>query len=116
LVVVACADHGQGRPPVARIAAAPRAIPEGDDFRTDVVIDGRGSTDPVDDPEGTAPLSFRWRIEGDEARFVDGHESSATATIRLAGRRPARLHLTVTDEDGDDATDVHALQLTIEDR
>jgi hypothetical protein len=113
LLCAACGTESEGRPPVARITATPRAIPLNDDYTTDVVIDGLESADPIDDPEATMPLEFRWRILEDGGRFVGGDATSVQATIRLAGARPARLELTVTDADGDEGRDVMAMQLTV---
>ena len=115
LIVVAaaaCASPEEGRPPVARITVTPRAIPAGDAFTTDVVLDGSESADPVDDPGGTTPVAYRWQIEDDEARFL-GDPRDALVTVRFAALRPARILLTVTDADGGEATATERLQLTL---
>ena len=113
VLVIACASPEEGHSPVARIAIAPRAIPEGDGFATDVVLDAGESADPVDDPDGTMALRYRWRLEDDAARFEDGRETDAVVTVRFEGRRPARIALTVTDPDGLEATAVDRLALTV---
>ena len=111
LLVAACQSDA-GRPPVARIAVLPEAVPQHDAFTTDVMLDGTMSADPIDDPDGMLPLAYRWRISNDEARF-QGPEDAAVTTIRLAGERPATIELTVTDADGDSTTARHNLQLTL---
>lgn len=113
ILVAAGCTTDEGRPPVARIVASPRAIPEHDGFQTDVVLSGTTSADPIDDPEGTRPLDFVWQITGDEARYQDGTPTSPTITVRLLGDRPATVRLTVTDEDAQSATATLQLQLTI---
>jgi hypothetical protein len=104
---------GPGHAPVARISAAPRAIPEHDSFQTDVVLDGTASADPIDDPEGTRPLSFEWEVSGDDVRIVAGRSTAPEMTIQLFGGHPATVLLTVTDEDGQSSTTRYQLQLTI---
>jgi hypothetical protein len=112
LILAACGVE-PGHAPVARISAAPRAILENDGFRTDVVLDGSASEDPVDDPENSEPLDYLWTVENDEFRVEDGSLSSARVTLRLLGARPATVRLTVTDGDGKAATARTQLQLTI---
>ncbi len=102
-----------GHPPVARISASPRAIPEDDSYQTDVLLDGSASADPVDDPEGKRPLRYSWEIVGDDHRVVGGGPSEPRLTIRLFGAHPATVLLTVEDEDGDSATARLQLQLTV---
>ena len=112
LVLAACAVE-EGHPPVARIAASPRAIPEHDGFQTDVLLDGSASADPFDDPDGTIPLAFAWDVRGDEFRVEAGTPEQAMMTVRLLGDRPATIRLTVTDRDGRTGIAEEQLQLTI---
>ena len=112
-LLVACANEEPGYPPVARIGAAPRAIPEGDAFRTPVTLDATASADPIDDPEGKRPLSYEWHIVGDEFRLQEGTLRSAQVTLTLVGDHPATVQLTVTDEDGRSSTAQEQLQLTV---
>jgi hypothetical protein len=112
LCAVSCGAE-PGHAPVARIAATPRAIPEQDSFQTEVRLDGSASADPVDDPEGTRPLRYRWEIAGDDVRLVEGRTSDAMLTITLFGAHPATVRLTVEDEDGRTATARLQLQLTV---
>jgi hypothetical protein len=91
------------------------AIPEHDNFATSVTLDGTRSADPVDDPDGTHPLDFRWEIVGDEARFEPGsNEDDATPAVTFRGDRPATITLTVTDADGLAASATTYVQLTVQ--
>lgn len=108
----ACALE-DGRPPLARISITPAAIVENDGYQTLVTLDGTDSADPLDDPDGQAPLSYTWEILDDEVRFQDSRASSPRATILLRGDRPATIVLTVTDEDGLEAVAVDHVQLTV---
>lgn len=102
------------RPPIARIDVTPAAIPENDDFQTEVVLDASRSADPIDDPDGSEALEVRWEIVGDEARFASGDdETDPTPTLTFRGDQPATILLTVTDGDGLEATAVEHLQLTV---
>jgi len=112
LAVSGCALE-DGRPPLARISIDPPAIVENDGMQTPVILDGTESADPLDDPEGDAPLSYRWQILDDEFEFVDSRETSPRATIRLRGDRPATVLLTVSDRDGLEAVAVEHVQLTV---
>lgn len=98
---------------MARIAAAPRAIPEHDSFQTDVTLDGSASADPIDDPEAMRPLAYQWEISGDDVRVEAGSSMAPKLTIRLFGAHPATVKLTVTDEDGQSSTTRYQLQLTV---
>lgn len=102
-----------GRPPVARISALPKAIPEHDDFQTDVILDATTSTDPIDDPDGARPLRYEWQFSNDEVRVQSGSMTSDTITVRFLGNRPPTVRLTATDEDGLSSTATMQLQLTI---
>jgi hypothetical protein len=113
LLLAACAADTSGYPPVARIDATPRAIPEADSFRTAVTLDATMSADPIDDPDGTRPLRYRWEIIGDEFRIQDGSLTSAQVTLTFLGERPATVQLTVTDGDGLESSAQEHLQLTI---
>lgn len=116
LAAAGCAEV-EGRPPLARIDLVPAAIPENDNFQTAVTLDGSRSADPVDDPGTTTRLSYRWTIEGDEARFAAGSDASDVApVVTFRGQRPATIVLTVTDRDGLDASATAYLQLTVRPR
>jgi len=107
-----CAPEG-GHPPVARAEATPATIPEHDGFQTEVTLDASTSSDPLDDPDGTRPLRYRWRILGDEFRFESGTDQEASPVVSFRGDRPATIELTVTDEDGDASTTSIQMQLTV---
>jgi hypothetical protein len=112
LVVAGCALD-DGRPPLARISISPTSIVENDGFMTLVTLDGTESADPLDDPEGRAPLSYTWEILDDEVRFRDSRATSPRATILLRGDRPATIVLTVADRDGLEAVAVDHVRLTV---
>jgi hypothetical protein len=111
-VAVAACTAAEGRPPVARIELVPDQIGENDGFQTEVVLDGRGSADPIDHPDG-ADLDYAWEILDDEARFPPGSRSDQPApVVLLRGDRPATIVLTVTDEDGLSSSTTAHLRLT----
>jgi hypothetical protein len=112
LVAGACSAE-DGHPPLARIELTPGAILENDGFQTEVTLDATTSADPIDDPAGTAPLTYAWTITGDEVRFERGRATSPAPVVRFRGDRPATIELTVTDADGATASAVAHLQLTV---
>jgi hypothetical protein len=112
LLLVSCTEPG-GHAPVARIDALPRALPEHDNYQTDIVLDGRASADPLDDPDGTAPLAYIWEITNDDYEVFEGDEDEAVLTVRFLGTRPPSVRLTVMDEDGQQSTARLQLQLTL---
>jgi hypothetical protein len=109
----AACTQAPGHPPVARVTATPKAIPEHDDFQTDVMLDGSASADPIDDPTGASPLRYEWAFTNDEAHVVSGTTSDAKLTVRWNGMRPGTVHLTVTDIDDQSSTALYQMQLTI---
>lgn len=114
VALVAACGVEDGRPPVARISLDPAAIPEHDDFRTPVTLDGTASDDPIDDPDGLDPLEFTWEIHGDEFRFEPGSDARDPApVILLRGNTPATVRLTVTDVDGRSTTAERRIALTV---
>lgn len=98
---------------MARIDITPPAIVENDGFQTTVTLDGTASADPLDDPDGSSRLAFSWEILDDEHRFEGSRANSPAPTVLLRGDRPATVVLTVTDEDGLEATAVDHVQLTV---
>jgi hypothetical protein len=108
LVAMTACTASSDRPPVARIAAMPAAIPEGDDFATSVVLDGTASA-AIDDP--SAELAFAWQLLDDGARADDLHQPTVTA--QFAGARPPRVVLTVTEPGGAAGDVVRELELTV---
>jgi hypothetical protein len=113
LAPVGACTGNDGYPPVARIEVMPGAVLENDGFSTAVLLDGRTSADPIDDPDGERPLRYEWEIVGDEYRIDDGSLGSAMLTVRFLGETPATIFLTVTDEDGNASTARQQLQLTL---
>ncbi|MCE9572887.1 MAG: hypothetical protein K8W52_07000 [Deltaproteobacteria bacterium] len=91
----------------------PSAIPAFDNFQTVVELDGQASADPVDDPDGSAPLTYSWQILDSENRFEMGRATSPTPKVRFLGDRPPTIVLTVTDLDGQEATATKNLALTV---
>jgi len=108
LVALTACTASTDRPPVARIAAMPPAIPEGDGFATDVVLDGTASA-AIDDP--SAELGFTWQFLDDDAQADDLHQPTVTA--RFAGARPHRIVLTVTAPGGATGHVTRELELTV---
>jgi hypothetical protein len=114
--LLACAMYAgcttsDGRPPVARIAVTPTAIPEGDGFATTVILDGTASASI--DPSDTRPLTFRWELDDDTAHADASALDQPMLTATFAGARPPRIVLTVTDAaDLSDAV-THELELTV---
>jgi hypothetical protein len=102
-----------GHAPVARIKAEPRAIPQADDFHTDVVLDGTESSDPIDDPDGGLSLTYQWEIGGDAMQLAAGSTTSPVLTARFQGIRPATIRLTVMDQSGQTGTARFQLGLTV---
>lgn len=113
VAAAAACSPDDGHPPLARIALTPEAILENDGFQTEVTLDARGSADPIDDPDGSASLSYAWTIVGDEHRYETGRATSAAPVLRFRGDHPATIELTVTDADGATATATAHLQLTV---
>ena len=85
----------------------PAAIPEGDGFATDVILDGTASA-TIDDP---AELAFAWQLLDDDAQADDLHQPTVTA--RFAGVRPPRIVLTVTAPAGASGHVTRELELTV---
>ncbi len=112
-LLVSCGQE-EGRPPVARITATPDAIPEHDNFSTDVTLDGSGSSDPIDDPDSLDPLELQWEIAGDEYDLQPGSDLEDTVPVlRFRGDTPATIRLTVTDVDGRSSTAELQMRLSI---
>src|SRR5262245_16669263 len=80
-----CSSEESEHAPIARITAQPRAIPQGDDYMTDVVLDGSESSDPIDDPDGGLPLTYLWEVSGDGMRLQGGSTTSPSFTARFQG-------------------------------
>ena len=112
--LLAACQVEEGRPPIARIDLVPAAIPEHDGFETVVLLDGSSSADPVDDPESSEALGYRWEILGDDFEMEPGDDENDSApAVRFRGDRPPSITLTVTDVDGLDSTVTAYLQLTV---
>jgi hypothetical protein len=108
-----CNEEPVGHPPVARIGSSPSGILSSDNFQTVISLDGTGSNDPLDDPEGDRPLQYQWEFRGDEFRIDSGDQASGELVVRFRGSRPPTIELTVTDEDGLENVAVTQLTVTI---
>lgn len=115
LAITALAASGcgtrAGHPPIVRVTVTPAYVPLGDGYHTDVVLDGSGSRDQIDDSAGALPLGFAWTIEDDHAT-VAPNASAPMVTVRIAGAHPVTVHLTVTDAQGDSATTAAQIGVT----
>jgi hypothetical protein len=112
LALTACTAP-PGHPPIARIALDPGAIPAFDNFQTAVTLDGSASADPIDDPDGSAPLTYAWQVLDTEGRFDTGSDTASAPVVRFLGDRPPTIVLTVTDVDGQSSSATAHLQLTV---
>ena len=104
LCVCACAPASP-HPPSAVAVAEPDAVCLDDAHRTMVLLDARESAQrltlvPEAEPPDLPPLSYRWRLEGDEFRLVDGDLTSEQLTVTLAGQRPLHVYLRVESSEG----------------
>jgi hypothetical protein len=106
LGLVACSSE-TGHLPIARISVDPAYVPLGDGYATDVVLDGSGSSDPVDDPNGAQPLLYQWVVDDDHATILPDARA-ARVTVRIAGDHPVRVTLTIADG-SDDKTSASAI-------
>lgn len=114
LVLFAACDAPVGHPPIARIDLTPSAIPAHDEFQTVVMLDGKPSADPIDDPNGSEKLTYQWTITDAEVRFEAGsRDTSVQPMVRFRGERPATITLTVTDPDGNESSSTKYLELTV---
>lgn len=114
LLLLAACDAPIGHPPIARIDLTPAAIPAHDEFQTAVMLDGKKSADPIDDPNATEKLTYQWTIVDAEVRFEAGsRDTSEQPMVRFRGERPATITLTVTDPDGNESSSTKYLELTV---
>jgi hypothetical protein len=111
LALAACTDLGH--PPTARLTASPAYLMVNDNYATDVVLDGSGSRDDVDDPNGIETLRYDWSIDDPAPRIVDGDLRSPKLTVRLAAARPTTVTLTVTDPTDDSGTTLIRIGITL---
>ena len=98
LAGVACGDDTtappSNTPPVALVSVDPAVVPEGDDNRTVVTLDGSDSSDPDGDPIG-----FLWVAT--DGTYVEGTTpNSEVARVTFPGVAPYAIELTVTDPGG----------------
>ena len=118
----ALAAHGCAGPgpdePSAVIELAPETICIGDAHRTEVVLDGRGSSShlalvPVPPEPGEPPLRFAWTLSGAEHRIVSGALDAGQLVVTSAGDRPLHVELSVTNGVGGVAHHLRTLSLTL---
>lgn len=122
-VIALCACQSAQDPvPVARIELAPAHIPEGDDFSTPVLMDGRRSL-PAPGEE-TLHMGWAFQIEDTQDGYrvapeeeqpgdCAGHMLAPCVLVRFAGDHPVPVTLTVTSG-GITATTRRTLGLTVE--
>ncbi len=108
--LLACSAGSPGHPPAARIVVTPAYVPLSDGYRTDVLLDGSGSSDDVDDPRRIQPLLYEWEIEDADAPVSPSLESQKV-TVRIAGSHPVTVRLTVAD--GDDVKNTVSAQIGV---
>ncbi len=104
VLLVACADS-LPHPPSAVAVAEPDAVCLGDGHTTPVLLDARESAQrltlvPEAEPPDLPPLTYRWALEGDSFRVVDGSLESEQLTVTLAGERPLQVRLRVESASG----------------
>lgn len=92
-------------PPTAVIDASPSEVCAGDAFATPIVLSGarssaRLSLVPAPPGPDDPPLTFEWRLEGDEHAVIAGARDEDELTVRMAGERPLHVTLTVTTFEG----------------
>ena len=109
-VVGGCSQIGP-RPPVPRFTIDPEFIPQGDDHRTPVTLDGSGSADDLEDP--TVPLEFAWDVDDPSRRVLEGALDAAVAVLTFSGEHVVTVTLTVTDPDGLSASVSDRVGLTV---
>jgi hypothetical protein len=111
-VMLGACSSGGGRQPTARIALSPEYVPINDGYATEVTADGTASSDAIDDPAASHPLSFAWTVDDPNAHFSpDDH--SAKVTVKIGGAHPAAVHLTVRDFDGDEGSASATIGVTV---
>jgi hypothetical protein len=98
---------GGGHPPTARIALAPQYIPVGDNYQTDVLLDGTASRNDVEDPNGLRPLGFTWSVDDPLVQIRDGALDAPKLTVRLAATGPTTVKLVVSDPGGTGRATAH---------
>lgn len=99
LAVSSCTSAGH--PPTARIAFSPAYLPAGDNYQTDLALDGSASRNDVDDPQGLMQLAFAWEIDDPRPVITAGALDAAKVTVRIAAAHPTTVSLAVTDGAGD---------------
>jgi hypothetical protein len=95
LLAAGCAAKGD-HPPTARINVTPSHVPVDDNYTTEVLLDGSGSRDDVDDPLAVRPLLYEWRVEDPKA-FISPDAFSPQVAVKIAGTRPVTVRLTIAD-------------------
>jgi hypothetical protein len=99
------------------VEATPTALCVGDEFRTDIRLDGRKSAAALSlvyaPPDPSAPpLMFRWSFSGAEVRVEDGDPSDDHLVVRTKGDRPLHVRLHVKNAKGGEADALTTIAIT----
>lgn len=115
--MLGCAGPGPDEPS-AVIELLPETICLDDAHRTEVLLDGRGSSAhlalvPVAPEPGDPPLRFSWALSGAEHRVVTGALDADRLVVTSVGDRPLHVELSVTNGAGGVAHHLRTLSITL---
>jgi len=105
--------------PSAILIVTPEYVCYGDDHQTVITLDGSQSSAKIHilpelDPQAVfGPVAYEWKISGTEVRIVEGSLLSSLLKITLDGRHVAEVVMTVTDDNGNEATITKVIGLSI---
>ena len=104
--------------PTAVITARPDALCLGDDYQTIVELDASNSAPGLTLLPATAPLEgfalvYAWELTGAAHRIEGQDPKGITLRVSTAGDRPLHVALTVTNEEGGQATSLRSLPVTL---
>jgi hypothetical protein len=121
VVLVAGCDRQTSDGPLAHIELDPAYIPEGDEYATPVLLDGRSSSDLVD---ASSSMTYAWSIvDADEGFRIDpsdapppgcgDHLRAPCVLVRFRGDHPVTIRLRIETDSGSDV-DEATLGLTVD--
>ncbi len=107
-------------PPAVVIRASPEALCLGDDFRTEIALDGLGSTPhltliPVPPPQDAPPPEYQWALSGARHRVVGGDLDGPEVSVTSAGDRPLHVTLRVRVPGGGEGTAERSIPVVLPD-